>query len=291
MSLSFSQFDISLGAVVIRVWSELPLQITDSIQPFCVNGKKPNVTITVCRMRDPIQMPSVPCGDDLLLNYYDDGSRLYAEAKPGTRGPLMVTVYTPDFDEATVYVNEAEHPGVVRTVEKVLQLFPIRRLLSKFNAMVVHASQIAVGDKGILFTAPSGTGKSTQARLWNRYEQARIICNDRTMLWNNGTSFDTYGYPIDGSTPIYCNSKLELGAIVVLRQGSENQLCHLPVLKAMKYLMEQTVFDVWSKAELGSISQQWTDILNRYPVYLLTCRADQDAVICLKKQLQRDGVI
>lgn len=291
MSLSFSQYDLSLGAVVLRLCSELPLRITDSIQPFCVRDKTPDVTVTVRRMHCPIPLPATPCGDDLLLNYYDDGSRLYAEAKPGTLGPVTVTVYTPDFAEATVYVNEAEHPGVVRTVDKVLQLFPIRQLLSNFQTMVVHASQIAVGNKGILFTAPSQTGKSTQAGLWNRYMNTPIICNDRTLLRNNGASFDTYGYPIDGSSPVYSSCRLELGAIVVLRQGAENQICRLPALKALKYLMEQTVFDVWSKAELGIISQQWTDILNRYPVYQLTCRADLDAVICLKNQLERDGVI
>lgn len=291
MNLSFSQYDISLGAFVIRVCSEFPLRITDSIRPFRVNDEAVDVTLNVRQMRSPLPLPAVPCGSDLLLNYYDDGTHLYAEAKPGTRGPLAVTVYTPDFADATVYVNEAGHPGVIRTVEKVLQMFPVCQLLSKFHAVVLHASRIAVGNRGILFTAPSGTGKSTQAALWNRYEQAPIACNDRTLLWNSGPCFRTCGCPIDGGTPVYSSSKLDLGAIVVLRQGPENEIYRLSARKATKYLMEQTVCNAWSGEEISGASRQWLEVLKRYPVYLLTCTADRNAVLCLKQQLLRDGVI
>lgn len=287
-----SDINIALGEIVLRFISELPLSVNDNMCRFCVDADIPaDVTIHVKIMDNMPKLPPAPCGDDLLMNYFKDEKWQYAAAKPGTLGPVTIVKYTSDFSEVTVYVNEKEHPEIVRTVNKVLQLFPIRRLLMQYNAMVLHASRICVNNKGILFTAPSGTGKSTQAMLWEKYENTEIVCNDRTLIRLSGEKYYTYGYPIDGSTPIANNVKLELGAVVVLRQGSENHVERLNALKALKYLMEQTVLDTWDSQARSKITQDWMDILNRYPVYLLTCRPDREAVACLKQQLEIDEVI
>ena len=49
--------------------------------------------------------------------------------------------------------------------------------------------------------------------------------------------------------------------------------------------------DTWNASERMAIQQLWLDLLEEYPVYLLTCRADKDAVVCLKQQLEKDEVI
>ena len=104
-------------------------------------------------------------------------------------------------------------------------------------------------------------------------------------------SFDVYGYPVDGSSPVCTNRKVSLGAIVVLRQGKENRVDRLKASKAFKYLMEQTVADIWNAEELGILRKLWLELLELYPVYLLTCRPDHEAVRCLEMQLKKDGVI
>ena len=188
-------------------------------------------------------------------------------------------------------MNEGAFPNVVRTVDKVLQLLPMRQLLAHYQAFLLHSSRIAVCGKAVLFTAPSQTGKTTQARLWNCYGYAEIAGNDRTILRKSGNEFNTYGYPVDGSSPIYSNKRLPLGAIVVLRQGAENHIQRLLVPQALKCLMEQTAMDTWNAIERMAIQQLCLDLLGEYPVYLLTCRADKDAVVCLKQQLEKDEVI
>lgn len=292
MNQNNSIVHISLGEIILCFISDFSLDLSDNMSRFRVgNDVRADITVRVKIMDGMLKLPDTPCGDDLLMNYYNDGKLCYAVAKPGTAGPLTVTAYTSDFSEATVYVNEKEHPGIVRTVDKVLQLFPIRQLLVNHNAMVLHSSQIIVSGKGILFTAPSGTGKSTQAMLWNQYENAEIVCNDRTLIRRFGKDFYTYGYPIDGSSPKCCNQKNELSAIIVLRQGSENTVERLSAIKTLKYLMEQTVLDTWNSQTISIINQEWIDLIKQHPIYLFTCKPEREAVVCLKQQLQKDEVI
>ena len=180
---------------------------------------------------------------------------------------------------------------MIRRVSKNLQLFPVRQVLAKYQALVLHSSRILTGGKAVIFTAPSQTGKTTQARLWNQYTDAEIVRNDRTLIQKEERTFYTTGYPVDGSDPVYSSRKLLPGAVVVLRQGVENQVERLTIRKALKYLMEQTVADIWNAEEIGILQNLWLDFMEAYPVYLLTCTADRRAVLCMKEQLMKDGVI
>ena len=46
----------------------------------------------------------------------------------------------------------------------------------------LHSSYIIYHDKAILFTGPSGIGKTTQAELWRDYQGAEIINGDVTLI-------------------------------------------------------------------------------------------------------------
>ena len=52
-------------------------------------------------------------------------------------------------------------------------------VLSEKQGLVFHCSALAVDGKAYLFTAPSGTGKSTHARLWREvYKDKVVMVND-----------------------------------------------------------------------------------------------------------------
>lgn len=282
---------LSVGDVKIRLSSDFLLRLLEGTEAFRCEEKPPDVSIDVIAVDVLPAAPDVPCGDDGIFRYYRDNQYYYEEAKIGKDGAISQAIYTPDFSRVVMYVNEGAFPNVVRTADKVLQLLPMRQLLAHYQAFLLHSSRIEVCGKAVLFTAPSQTGKTTQARLWSFFEHAEMVGNDRTILRKNDNEFNTYGYPVDGSSPIYRNERLPLGAIVVLRQGAENHIQRLSVPQALKCLMEQTAMDTWNASERMAIQQLWLDLLEEYPVYLLTCRADKDAVVCLKQQLEKDEVI
>ena len=65
------------------------------------------------------------------------------------------------------------------TPKTVLNAVHAEHLIAQEGGFILHASAIRVDDQIVVFTAPSGTGKSTQANLWRAYRGAQIINGDR----------------------------------------------------------------------------------------------------------------
>ena len=282
---------LEIGDIRIAFSSDFLLRFLEGTEPFRGNERSPDVSIDVIASDALPEVRGAFCGDDGMFRYYRDDQFFYEEAKSGRNGAVSQTVYDTDFSRVKLYVNEGAFPNVVRTVDKVLQLLPMKQLLAYYGAFLLHSSRIEVHGQGVLFTGPSQTGKTTQAQLWHCFENAEVAGNDRTILRKRNKKFDTYGYPVDGSSPVCSNKCLPLAAIVVLRQDEENHIQRLTAPQALKCLMEQTAMDNWNADERMVIQLLWLDLLEIYPVYQLTCRPDRDAVICLKQQLEKDEVI
>lgn len=285
------EFHLSVGGVGLRVVSRVPLAMGKSAGAFLSSPSGNEVTINVTALEQILDLiRAKSCGEDILFFYYRDSTYLYAVARPGVDGSVSTAVCTPDFYRVDLYLNLHDFPGLRLTLDFVLQLFPLRRLLFLHQAVVLHSSRVNVGGRAIVFSAPSQTGKSTQAELWQQYAGAEIVSNDRSILRQEPDGFFTYGYPVDGSSPVFDNKRIPLGAVVILSQGKENQVERLPVLPAVHCLTGQTMVMPWGQ-EGNAVGQFWLELAAGYPVYRLVCRPDEEAVSCLRKRLETDGVI
>ena len=94
-------------------------------------------------------------------------------------------------------------------------------LLLRRDAVVLHASYIDTIYGGILFSGPSGIGKSTQADLWCRYRNAKQVNGDRPILRRDKSGWKAYGSPYAGSSRCWLNRSSQIRAIVILGQGTE----------------------------------------------------------------------
>ena len=67
------------------------------------------------------------------------------------------------------------------------------------DTLLFHGSVVSVDDTGYLFTAKSGTGKSTHTRLWREYfgERAVMVNDDKPLLEVTETGVIVYGTPWD----------------------------------------------------------------------------------------------
>lgn len=161
--------------------------------------------------------------------------------------------------------------------------------LARLGLFQLHASVIEWQGRGILFSAPSGTGKSTQAELWRQYENASVINGDRGIIQRQGKDYWVYGSPYAGTSGIYVNSGAPIAAIVTLSQAPYNRIQRLSVMEAFRSVYRETTVPAWDDASVGLISGVISDLVGRIPVYHLACRPDQDAVKTLKKVLSADS--
>lgn len=284
---------LNLGGVHLCLDAERPLLPSPELEPFFYRGAAAaDVTVRVrwdwLEAHRPV---TSPVGADLIQIFYREADCCFCELAGGDRGALARCCYDADFADISCSVNDVTCPVDQATVGNVLRMLPMRAIFQHFGVLFLHAAQIAYRGRGILFSAPSGTGKTTQARLWQAHRGAEIVCNDRTLLRKTGGVWRTYGYPLDGSEPVRSGSVHTLGCVVLLEQGTENTVQRLRPARAASLLMQQTVIDGWDAHAREQAMEQLMALLAEIPVYLLACTPDARAVRALETKLMEEGVL
>lgn len=282
----------ALGGIVICLDSERPLRQEPSMGLFYAEEQPPDISVHITwDWKNALCPKTSPVGEDLIQIYYREPEWNFCELAGGDRGALARTWYKSDFSQMELAINNVTCHVPQDREGQILRMLPMREIFLHFGTLFLHASQIAYNGKGILFAAPSGTGKTTQARLWQEFCGAEIICNDRTLLRKHGGVWHTYGYPLDGSEPVRSGAVNRLGCVVLLEQGKENRVQRLSPGKAVGPLMRQAVMDCWSAEAREGVMNLLFSLLEDVPVFLLSCTPDQHAVEVLKGKLEEEEVI
>ena len=201
-----------------------------------------------------------------------------------------LTRYTPaDTSHSETYFTRKSFP-VMMDSRYMWSSVSLSQLLLAKNAFFIHSSYISVGGKAILFSAASGTGKSTQAALWEKYRSAEVINGDKAgILVENGVY--ACAAPFCGTSGICKNVNLPLGAIVLLSQSTENSVKQLTGLEALQGVLRNVYLDLLAPNEQQMIFDLLIEMLKTVPVYSFGCTPDENAVTALEKALQDGGVI
>lgn len=177
------------------------------------------------------------------------------------------------------------------SVDSIVKSIGIEYLLAQRNRVILHSSYILYKGKGIVFTAPSGTGKSTQADLWKQNrENVEIINGDRSVLSCDGNTPAVHGIPFCGSSGISWNRTAPLQAIVILRQSKGNTIRRLYGAEAVKMIYSECSVSLWDRDCMQNILQVLISITEAVPVFLLACLPDRSAVELLEHALKGEEI-
>ena len=160
----------------------------------------------------------------------------------------------------------------------------LNHVLIHFRTLLFHSSFIEYSGKGIIFTAPSQTGKSTQAELWQKYRGANIINGDKAGVSLN-TKATVHGVPFSGTSGICCNHAMPLQAIVVLSQAKDNSICRMAPSEAITALCSNIFIDKLIPVEWSKALNLIIDLVSEVPVYHLACTPDVRAVEALEREI------
>ena len=158
--------------------------------------------------------------------------------------------------------------------------------MSQKQTLLMHASAVEYEGQGIVFTAASGVGKTTQAELWAKYKNAKILNGDKVFLKKEEDGIHAWGSPWKGASSYGCNKSAKLRAIVVLEQAEENSIQKLNVLESMQYFVPHIFFPCWDEVCEHAVLTFLDKVLEETEVYLLKCRPDEEAVELLASTIK-----
>ena len=186
--------------------------------------------------------------------------------------------------EQAVLLEEAHRDGFKPRVftDPFLERAAIQRAFAEFlfsyNTLLFHGSAIAVDGEGYLFTAHSGTGKSTHTRLWMQAfgNRAVMVNDDKPFLQLDEDRVWLCGSPWSGKHGLDANIRVPLKGLCILERGAEKRIARISAAEALPMLQKQAYRPLEEHKETAFL--QLVDRLSQaVPLWKMACNKNPDA--------------
>lgn len=151
-------------------------------------------------------------------------------------------------------------------------------VLERYDGFFFHSSALELDGEGYLFTALSGTGKSTHTRNWRRAFGDRVVMinDDKPLIRRINGRFYVCGTPWMGKSDIGCNRIAPIKAVFVLQRGEENRAEKISPGVVLKQLFEATLLPK-NKENMSRLLDLFHALFSDVNLFLLTCNKDVEA--------------
>lgn len=168
--------------------------------------------------------------------------------------------------------------------------FCFAKRLSMFGGITFHSSSIALDNNiGICFSAPSGTGKSTHANLWEKHfgKRVKIINDDKpAVIFKNNIPY-ICGTPWSGKNEKNHNIEVPLKAIVFISQDENNKISRMSKTEAVIRLIEETINITTEREVADKLLEGVNKLSYSVPVFMLKCNTEKEAAeVCYNKIME-----
>lgn len=164
------------------------------------------------------------------------------------------------------------------TLEETAVYRKIGEKIPYYDTVIFHGSVIAVDGHGFLFTAKSGTGKSTHTALWREYlgDKAVMVNDDKPMLKITDNGVIAYGTPYNGKHHLGCNMSVPLKAICIITRGEKNSIVRIDKSEAYAMLLQQ-VYRPQDPLQMAKTLKLVDKLAENVELYKLACNMDIEA--------------
>ncbi len=170
-----------------------------------------------------------------------------------------------------------------------LSMMALEKRMLEQQGMILHASFIVCNGQAVLFSAPSQTGKSTQADLWEKYRNAQIINGDRVLIIKKEEQYYACGWPVCGSSQISFNACVPIAAIVLLGQGTDNMILPATPATMIRRLIPEVTINRWNQEAYMKSLDLIEDMVQKIRMIDYTCTMSQEAVEFLYAAIMEEG--
>lgn len=277
-----------IGDLVLRVESDLPFDMeTEDLQAFRIDEAPADYIYRFCKC-DNMQE---------IIEETREACRFYFGADLTGKNGEYFRTFGRDERENNAVISLGEQTGVISyESEAVLEklkaqgcssagYFVLEHLFYRYGGFILHSTHVNVDGKALLFSAPSGTGKSTQADLWEKYAGGELINGDRTLLRKKDSVWHAYGCPFSGTSDVHKQGCEPIHAIVMLSQATENTVKRLTPDEAFHRIYQEITVPSWSRELVLKALELLDDLMAQVPIYALACTPDERAVIALREAI------
>ena len=271
---------LSIGGHLLSVEGDSAMQIldkVDAVNPFVTPASECEWTVRYDVDVQPLAHPVVVSRfnyveNDSACTFYNEG-KYYQLTIVSPAGELLVRL-SYFFCANVVDITSCHDYGAMR-----FSLWFAYSMLSAFSSTsFVHSSTIIYSNKAVMFLGESGTGKSTQSRMWlDNIEGVRLLNDDSPVITVEGTPV-AYGSPWSGKTPCYHNVSFPIAAVVRLSQAPFNAIRRLGIAEAFAALQPSLPPALMqSEPFADKLIDIISCIISVVPVYHLQCLPNADA--------------
>ncbi len=145
------------------------------------------------------------------------------------------------------------------------------------NTFLMHGSAVAVDNEAFIFTAPSGTGKTTHTKLWlDNIPGAFVVNGDKPLIKVNDDMCEVCGTPWAGKEGFNTNTSVPLSAICILERGKKNQISALSFKEAYPFLFSQ-IYKPAKGEDIVKTLELIKKLAQSVRFYRLACNMDPEA--------------
>ncbi len=189
---------------------------------------------------------------------------------------FTITVTPSDIEAERTHSDTTGYPdGYLETLAVYRK---IADWMLDYDTLLLHGSCVAVDGIGYLFTAKSGTGKSTHTRLWRELfgSRAVMVNDDKPLIRVTQSGAIAYGTPWNGKHGLGENIAVPLRAVCILSRNTDNHIEPTDQSSALPMLLQQThrPADAVGMTKMLTLTKRLADTVN---LYRLGCNMELEA--------------
>lgn len=145
------------------------------------------------------------------------------------------------------------------------------------DAFMMHGALVEYEGTGYMFTAQSGTGKTTHVCLWKKVfgDGVHIVNGDKPILRLIDGELYAYGTPWCGKEGYNINTRVKLSKLCFVSRADDNSIVKISEIEAISRLMSQV--EIVESRDLAAQLAMLDVLVSKCDMYLLKCNMDDEA--------------
>lgn len=160
---------------------------------------------------------------------------------------------------------------------------PFLYLAATRGMYAIHSASLLYRDRAWLFSASSGTGKSTHVNLWRELYQTAAVNGDLNLLAIEDGKAVIRGIPWCGTSEIFDTRTLPLGGIILLKRGMQDTVEELSPDQKALLILQRFISPMWTASQLEDGARFAQELSGKVLICWLRCTKEPSAAQTVKE--------